>query len=115
MKKEAKNRLLNIFEVLGHPGTFLDPNHSALIIMPPKVALMMTRSLDKLLQCHDLFPSSVALIFHHALVLVMEELDHCVKPHGSSMCLSSGLCGGQSMSENDVSCFLNRSFTVCAR
>ena len=75
---------------------------------------------DKLMQCHNInFPSRAACIFHWDPVLMMEESSCCAKsspahPKDSQRGLRSGLCGGQSMCENDVSRSLNHSFTVWA-
>ncbi|MED6250345.1 hypothetical protein ATANTOWER_030338 [Ataeniobius toweri] len=54
--------------------------------------------------------------------LVSSKQDALHSPKGAfsstsqrfSMGLRSGLCGGQSMCENDVSCSLNHSFTIRA-
>lgn len=64
-----------------------------------------------LLQCHKIFIVSVHSIF--TKILYWWEMDNHAKPSPvqPSSGLRSGLCGGQSMCDNDVSCSLNHNFS----
>ena len=74
---------------------------------------------DKLLQCHKIYFHPVLHQFSPGSCIDDGRVRPLRKAFSStsqsfSMGLRSGLCGDQSMCENDVSCSLNHSFTVWA-